>query len=68
MPFDFISMLTAIARAIPPLASLCHRLIEAIESYSKKRNEKVASDRLSEKNAGVDAAIDRPGVRSSEIE
>lgn len=61
-----ISALVALAKAVPAIAGLCHRLIELCEQYDTKKNESTALKRLEEKDASVDAAIDGLRVRPPE--
>lgn len=63
-----IAALIAIARAIPALSSLCELLIGVLESWEKKRNEKVALERLEKKNSDVDARIDAIRMQSPPAE
>ena len=60
-----VSLLIAIAQAIPSLSSLCNFLITKLESYEKARIETDAAKRLEAKNAMVSDAVKRVSVGSA---
>lgn len=58
MTAQIIAALYALAQAIPPLASLCQKLISVLEQIEKQHNVAEAAKRLESKDRLVDAAID----------
>lgn len=59
-----ISLLLAIAKAVPAAAGLCQKVIEFCERFDKAKNEKDALERLQQKDRAVDDFYDGEWMRS----
>jgi len=54
---SIISLLIAVAQAIPKLSSLCNFLIMKLEAYQSAKANTTAYERLEAKNKMVDYAV-----------
>ena len=66
-PTGVIAAITALAKAIPALEGIVKQLVAVITQWSQKRNERVTLERLADKDASVDAAIERARVLPSSV-
>jgi hypothetical protein len=59
--------LLAAARALPQLVKVAERIADGVQQLSKEQKEKIAKERLDEKNRIVDDFIDDGVRRDTEV-
>ena len=63
-----LAELLAAARALPQLVKVAERIADGVQQLSKEQKEKIAKERLDEKNRIVDNFIDNGVHRDTEVQ